>query len=225
MDQNAYGPGDGHRINTYNDIHVKLDIGTTGDFSINLSQGSNNLRMADNCASGMLGDLQNGMAIVISNWSAYDADWLWGTTCQASACGLQQSSYKNLSITTGGDTPIPPVPPTPSHDYTFGDNCATSSDDYCDGSCNCKWSWPRDQSWSSPDAACRCDYGNSAVQAPTPAADEENCPHQYMWGTPCASKSDGKCNGFCDCRWTIPKDCNSAANSDDDCEGMCRCMP
>jgi len=132
-----------------------MDIGTSGDFSITLSQDGKSIRMAENCASNLLGDFADGMAFSISNWSTYD-NWLWGDRCQAQECTMQQAVYHNLTIKTGSGTPHPPTPPTPSQDYTYGDSCGSQADDECNGHCDCRWSWPSSQDWSSPDAHCRC---------------------------------------------------------------------
>ena len=45
-----YGPGDNFRINTLREFHVSLVWGTTGDFTVKMSQGSNSVQMGGNCA-------------------------------------------------------------------------------------------------------------------------------------------------------------------------------
>ena len=50
MPTNLYGPGDNFRINTLREFHVSLVWGTTGDFTVKMSQGSNSVQMGGNCA-------------------------------------------------------------------------------------------------------------------------------------------------------------------------------
>ena len=99
-------------------------------------------------------DIANGMAFAFSNWSTTD-NWLWGNTCQGTCYNSPYLNISNLSFKTGSVQPDPHPKPT---GYTFGDACGSKSDDYCDGSCDCRWSWPSTDpaAWASKDAACRC---------------------------------------------------------------------
>ena len=116
--------------------------------------------MTGNCGSNaeMTNDLRNGMVFAISSWSTYDT-WLWADRCKASACNSSDLYFKNLVIKTGGSSPSPGPSPTPSN-YTYGDVCAKKTDGDCNGSCDCRWSWPSNDpaKWSSSDAKCRCKY-------------------------------------------------------------------
>jgi hypothetical protein len=113
--------------------------------------------MDGNCGdnSRMSGDIANGMAFAFSNWETTD-NWLWGDKCYGSCGGNPYLNITNIKFSTGGDSPTPT--PTPTGDYSYGDACSTRSDDYCDGSCECDWSWPSNDpaKWASADAACRC---------------------------------------------------------------------
>ena len=116
--------------------------------------------MDGNCGSNaeMSGDIAGNMAFAISNWATYD-NWLWKDRCQAGNCNNQDLHFYNIKIKTGGASPTPtptPTPPSPGN-YIYGNTCATSYDDECNG-CDCHWSWPADDpaQWSSPDAHCRC---------------------------------------------------------------------
>lgn len=94
--------------------------------------------------ANMTNDLKNGMAFTLSNWSTYDS-WLWGNRCSAQSCSGQPLNFTNIKIKTGGSTPGPTPGPTPTptpSDYTFGNACGSKWADECNGSCNCKWSWP-----------------------------------------------------------------------------------
>ena len=120
-----------------------------------MSQNGKTLNMTGNCGTNaeMTGDISQGMAFAFSNW-ATDDNWLWGNTCYGSCPGSPFLTISNFEFKTGGDSPVPPTP----SDYTYGDACSSKSDDYCDGSCECDWSWPTNDplQWNSPDAACRC---------------------------------------------------------------------
>jgi hypothetical protein len=158
LDYSAYGPGSGFRINTLKPFHMKLEFRTNGDqldsFVNTMSQGAQSVSMTGNCASNaqMSADLANGMAFAISNWSTLD-NWLWKDRCTASACNASQILWSNISIKTGSVGPSPsPTPIT----YIYGNACASMSDGQCNGYCNCCWSWPSNEDWSGPDAACRC---------------------------------------------------------------------
>ena len=156
-----YGPGGQYKINTTQEFHVKLEFKVDGSnnfsaFETTLTQGGNSVSIgcSDYSANvGMTGDLDD-MAFAISNWSG-DASWLWKDACGGS-CGSPTLVYKNISITTGKPGPGP-TPPTPGN-WTYGDACASKDNDYCDGSCDCRWSWPTSDpaQWASKDAACRC---------------------------------------------------------------------
>ena len=156
-----YGPGSQYKINTEQEFHVKLEFKTNGGqfsaFETTLTQGSNSVSIGCNdqgANQGMTGDLDD-MAFAISNWSG-DASWLWKDACGGS-CGSPTLVYKNISITTGTPSPGPGPGPKPGN-WTYGDACASKDNDYCDGSCDCRWSWPTSDpaQWASKDAACRC---------------------------------------------------------------------
>ena len=57
--------------------------------------------------------------------------------------------------------------PIPYDDLTFGDDCASLTDDFCaDVDCiKCSFSWPKTDplEWLSDDAACRCEYEEGEV--------------------------------------------------------------
>ena len=160
---NNYGPGSQYQINTLEEFHVKLEFqqnpsGEFEAFTTTLTQNSNSVSLGCddlNSNQGMTGDLDD-MVFAISNWSG-DASWLWKDSC-GGTCGSPDLVYKNISITTSGATPPSPGPSPSPGDYDFGDSCSTRSDDYCDGTCDCRWSWPKNDpaKWSSKDAACRC---------------------------------------------------------------------
>jgi hypothetical protein len=160
LDYNAYGPGDNFRINTLKPFHTKIDFNKSGsefgNFSSTISQGSHSINMTGNCGSNaeMTNDIKNGMAFAISNWGTMD-NWLWGDRCQAQTCNNTRLTFTNISIKTGGDAPGPDPKPD---NYIYGDSCASSWDDDCNGSCDCRWSWPSNEDWSGPDAHCRCKY-------------------------------------------------------------------
>jgi hypothetical protein len=164
---NNYGPGSWYQIDTTKEFHVKIEfMEENGQFQqsqTTLTQGSNSVAVGcnDDSNHSMTDDLSN-MIITLSSWGSPDANWLWKDSCYGS-CGDPTLTFSNLTVNTNGaPTPGPapgPAPtPTPSGDYDYGDNCSTSSDDYCDGSCDCRWSWPTDDpaKWASDDAACRC---------------------------------------------------------------------
>ena len=137
---------------------MKIDFRANGDqfgaFSTTMTQDGQSVNMTGDCGTNaeMSYDIANGMAFAFSNW-ATDDSWLWGDKCWGSCPGNPFLTINNFVFTTGGVSPDPPI-----HDYTYGDACASKSDDYCDGSCDCRWSWPTDDpaQWASPDAACRC---------------------------------------------------------------------
>ena len=43
-------------------------------------------------------------------------------------------------------------------EYEYGEDCQTLSDQFCQQTdcLSCKFSWPKGESWTHPDAACRC---------------------------------------------------------------------
>jgi len=105
----------------------------------------------------MTGDLASGMAFAFSSWETMD-NWLWGDRCQATECHSKNFYLYNMRVVTGSDKPGP-TPPEPVDDCPncqYGGECATKSDDECDGSCDCHWSWPASESWDGKDAKCRC---------------------------------------------------------------------
>merc|ERR1712151_875502 len=147
------------------------------------------------------------MAFAFSAWSTMD-NWLWGDRCQATECGLKNFYMTNIKITTGNNKPGPDPPkPVDCEDCQFGNECSSKSDDFCDGSCDCRWSWPASESASGKDAACRC------KKDPKPDACVE-----CQYGNECDSKDADDCNGSCDCRWSWP-----AAESWDGPDAKCRC--
>ena len=50
--------------------------------------------------------------------------------------------------------------PTYVTHITYGDSCPLNTDGNCNGSCDCRWSWPSNElgraPWTSPEAKCRC---------------------------------------------------------------------
>jgi hypothetical protein len=125
-----------------------------------MSQDGKTVTMNGDCGSNnkMTNDIKNGMVFAISSWSTYD-NWLWKSRCQAQGCNGSDLTFSNLKIKTGGSSPTPgPTPgptPTPGN-YTFGDKCSSNWADECHGCGDCRWSWPSNESWSSPNAKCRC---------------------------------------------------------------------
>lgn len=145
-------------MDTNKPIHIKIDFNKSGDqfgsFSTTMTQEGKTVNMTGDCGTNaeMSYDLANGMAFAISNWETTD-NWLWGNKCGGSCFGSAYLSFSNIKFTTGGDVPPPPV-----DKYDYGDACASKSDDFCDGSCDCRWSWPINDpaKWASKDAHCRC---------------------------------------------------------------------
>ena len=121
-----------------------------------MTQNGNSVNMTGDCGTNaeMSWDIANGMAFAFSNWQT-DDDWLWGNTCSGSCSGNPFLSINNFVFTTGS---ADPPKPDPSGNYTYGEPCGTKSDGQCDGSCDCRWSWPSDDpaQWASQDADCRC---------------------------------------------------------------------
>lgn len=146
-------------------FHAKIAFnevnGQFASYSTTLTQGGNTVSMGcDNPSNNAMTEDMKHMAVILSNWGG-DASWLWKDACYGT-CGSPNLTFQNIAVTTGGSGPSPPyVPPVPpTGDFTYGDACGTKSDDECDGSCNCLWSWPSSDpaQWDSPDAHCRCKY-------------------------------------------------------------------
>ena len=101
------------------------------------------------------------MIFALSNWgNGSDMSWLDKDSCYGS-CDMPDLVFTNIEIKTSGATPPTPTPtpkPDDCNDCQYGDPCATKSDDECDGSCDCRWSWPGDDpaKWASDNAHCRC---------------------------------------------------------------------
>ena len=105
-----------------------------------------------------MNDAFQAQVFVISNWQG-DASWLWKNKCSGSCWNSPGETISNIKIKSGSGKPQPGPKPDPSKKWKFGDNCSKASD-CTESSCSlsqCKWSWPADASWDSPDAACRCD--------------------------------------------------------------------
>ena len=123
--------------------------------------------MNSDCSSyypGIVGDLEAGMTIAISNWGdvGTDMSWLDGKTGCHEQCDNKGNLFiSDIKVTTGGSGPGPtPPPPTPGN-YDYGDACSHPNDGKCGNNCsagNCRWSWPSNDpaKWASKDADCRC---------------------------------------------------------------------
>ena len=106
--------------------------------------------MSNGYIGGLSSPLDGNMAFIMSNWGSDDGiSWLQHGACSGTCDNMPNLAFSNLSFTSGGSGPSP-------GDYEFGDACGSKSDDYCDGSCDCRWSWPKGASWNDPNAACRC---------------------------------------------------------------------
>ena len=46
--------------------------------------------------------------------------------------------------------------PTDVLHLSWGDSCQSNTEGNCNGQCDCRWSWPSNTSWESPDSKCRC---------------------------------------------------------------------
>ena len=159
--QNNYGPGGQYTIDTTQKYTVRIDFcednSQFSTFTLSLTQ--NGKTVSETCAGGnnsmMTDDLKGNMAIIVSQWSG-DATWLWKDSCGGSCSSDPKLYFTNMKVGTTGATCG--SGPSPSGDYDYGDACATKGDDFCDGSCDCRWSWPKSDpaKWSSKDAACRC---------------------------------------------------------------------
>jgi hypothetical protein len=206
-----YGPGDSYKINTLKEFTGRVDFHNNGQFdsfTVTYMQDGKSVSMnTGDCeeTKKMTNDIRNGMAFAFSSWETMD-NWLWGDRCQASSCNSHNLYFKNMKVVTGGDSPQPPTPPSPSGDYVYGDACANKSSDDCDGSCDCFWSWPSSESWDGPDAHCRC----KAAPGPTPG--------NFNYGDTCSTPYDDDCTG-CNCHWSWPSN-----ESWDGPDAHCRCM-
>ena len=167
---NGYGPGDQYTINTDQKFHAKVEFGERDGqfttFTTTFTQNGRTQSMTADCSylNHMSYDIANGMGFVVSNWGG-DASWLWHDRCSGS-CNWPELTISNIKIKTGSASPQPGPGPDPIDpaNYTYGDACGSSYDDFCnDMSCpsvdHCRWSWPNGDpaKWSSGDAACRCD--------------------------------------------------------------------
>ena len=118
--------------------------------------------------NGMIGDISDGMAFVVSSWGEGVTDpnmthWLTKDRCDG-VCNVHATeTIKNIKITEG--TLKPSDKPSGDYDpskYQFGNSCAHAGDDDCGSqSCpsisHCRWSWPWGESFDGPNARCRCD--------------------------------------------------------------------
>merc|ERR1719198_1512417 len=138
--------GDGSRDKTYMSRDQSATCGTW------YNQGSSTIEGC-NCSPLPAGHLQDGCSLFTQwGWTSGDPTLNYRVVdCPAQFVSLVQSAFDASGPSDGGDDPHPdPGPdPTPS-DYTYGDACGSPYDDDCDG-CDCHWSWPSDQDWSSPD--------------------------------------------------------------------------
>ena len=105
------------------------------------------------------------MAFAFSNW-ATETTWLWGDACSGTCTNDPLLSIYNMEFFTGSETANPNTTSSGSEVivYDYGDSCASSWADECDGKCECSWSWPQydPAGWNSVDAACRCVEGGYA---------------------------------------------------------------
>ena len=187
------------------------------------------------------------MTVAISSWGGpgIDMSWLDGGLCSENCNTGNHSIIKNIAYVTNGSGPTPPPPPPSggwtcsdggcssgggphssenvclsscTASYTFGDSCASPSQDLCGQNCSgggkdCAWSWPSNDpaKWASNDAHCRCNVGGS----PSPS--------NWTYGNACATKDSGQCGSNCNaCDWSWPSnDPEKWASKDADC----RCNP
>ena len=134
----VFGPG--KKINTGAPFHVKIEFGNTS-YKLTLTQGSTtDESYVDNgYIGGMAHPLSGNSAFIMSSWGSDDGiSWLQHGACWGSCDQGHNLHFSNISFTTGSGPP----PPPPPGNWVFGDACASKSDDYCDGSCDCRWSWP-----------------------------------------------------------------------------------
>ena len=145
--------GEGKKINSDQPFHVKIEFGNTS-YKLTLTQGSNVdvSEVNDSYMGGMANALNGNSAFIMSSWGADDGiSWLQHGACQGSGDCNHNLHFSNIKIVQGSGPP-----PPPPGNWEFGDACASKSDDFCDGSCDCRWSWPKGSSWNDPNAACRC---------------------------------------------------------------------
>lgn len=127
------------------------------------------------------------------------------------------TAQQDVSDTTDDQVPV---------EWTYGGSCGGLNDDYCDGSCDCRWSWPVSSDWSDPDAACRCQLGDGEDEGTIDDIDivdntdttDETTVDDWTFGGACASQSDDYCDGSCECNWSWP-----TTGSWDDTNAACRC--
>ena len=144
--------GPGKKIDTGREFHVKIEFGSAS-YKLTVTQGDqvDVSEMNDGYIGGFGDYLDGRMAFIMSNWGSDDGiSWLQHGACSGTCDNKPNLAFSNLSFTSGGSGP------SPGGDYEYGDACASKSDDYCDGSCDCRWSWPSGSSWDDPNAACRC---------------------------------------------------------------------
>lgn len=95
------------------------------------------------------------------------------------------------------------------------------TDDYCDGSCECHWSWPSASTWEDANAACRCKSGSAEDESTVDdidIIDNTDTIESWEFGGACASQTDDYCDGSCECNWSWP-----STGSWDDPDAACRC--
>jgi hypothetical protein len=85
-----------------------------------------------------------------------ECHWYWPS---ASTWEDSNAACRCKSVSAEDESTVDDIDTIESWD--FGGACASQSDDFCDGSCECNWSWPSTGSWDDPDAACRCQSGSS----------------------------------------------------------------
>ena len=147
--------GPGRKIDTHSPFHVKIEFEKAA-YTLTVTQnGQSDVSRVDNgYINGMCHALDGNMAFILSSWSSDDGiSWLQHGACGGRCDNNPHLAFSNLEFHTGSDAGC--GGPGPG-DWVFGDACASKSDDYCDGSCDCRWSWPRGGTWSDPNAACRC---------------------------------------------------------------------
>jgi len=78
------------------------------------------------------------------------------------------------------------------HSYKYGSQCASDTEGTCVAGCNCRKSWPKDDSlkWRSAEKMCRCK--------------PESPLNLTMSNTQCPQNYDGKCGADChSCVFTV----------------------
>ena len=156
----GYGPG-ASKIDTNRKFNIKIEYTGPDKFygyTQTFTQDGNSIQFKgySGYSQALTDDMNGHMAYAFSNWGPGGSEWLDGGRCQPACGGDSVWEISNLVFTTSGASPSPTPTPTPSGDYEFGDSCSTRSDGYCDGSCDCAWSWPKGSTWQDPSAACRC---------------------------------------------------------------------